>query len=77
MLDFPPSISYNTSIGFDGNKYSFHVRLKRAFGWWKKAAAGWTNTSPSPGVNGFYSVVCRRCAVYSAFMRTRMLFDMC
>lgn len=52
-IDFRLFFPYNTSIGFDGIKYPLHARLKRAFGWWKKAAAAWANTSPSPGVKLF------------------------
>lgn len=50
VLDFRPFFPYNTPIGFDGIKYPLHARPKRAFGWWKKAAAALANTSPSPGV---------------------------
>jgi len=50
LLDFPPVIPYNTPIGNDGTKYPLHVRLKRAFGWWKKAAAALANTSLSTGM---------------------------
>ena len=53
LLDFRSLISYNTRIGFDGIKYPAHARLKRAFGWWKKAAAVLANTSLSPDVNFF------------------------
>lgn len=49
-LDFCGFFPYNTPIGNEGIKYSPHVRPQRAFGWWKKAAAAGTNTSPSPGV---------------------------
>ena len=55
-LDFRLFITYNTSIGHDGNKYPSRACLKRAFGWWKKAAAVWTNTSPSPNVKFCSSV---------------------
>ena len=49
-LDFRVRFPYNTPIGNEGIKYSPHARPQRAFGWWKKAAAAGTNTSPSPGV---------------------------
>ena len=64
-LDFPALFPYNTTIGNDGTKYPGQMRLKRAFGGWKKAAAAPANTSPSPAVNVF-PVADRRCAVYSA-----------
>ena len=56
MLDFRLFFPYNTSIGCDGIKYPLHARPKRAFGWWKKAAAASANTSLSPGVKKISSV---------------------
>ena len=52
-LTFRLSYPIIPSIGNDGIKYPAHARLKRAFGWWKKAAAVLANTSLSPDVNFF------------------------